>query len=802
MFYNLRSRSLAIGSIMLILVFAIASYGRIIFEDTILYGVENTKKQHNLNRIIVSIKNPLSSFEGKLYQYLISLNIKDKNDIPLYLFELQSQLENLTENAIINENKQFKKHAAHLKNQFYLLEDAFTVLSKFSRNDRYPITKIIHEKLNPTSTQFFTSIQVLTDNQFELELEPGMQNARHDIQDLRYIVAQVLSSTRLLFVTKTGIFGSNDATLKFILKNQNEYQNHLNKIVEKFEHYLNNNKDSIDLEVESAITDLINANEIRKEVVQKILTSLRSSHWRNDLFLMENTIKPILNAIQSELNLMERRLEKRSVENTLQTQQASNLLSNFLWLTTVLIIVFFLAIFFSIEKWLRIPLIKISNALHFERGQVSGNSLKTIGLKEIDHVITAFNLMQKEIKIRQQRLSYILQNIGEGIIVVDQYGDIDSFNATAEDIFKTKETDIKGKNINNLLNIDSISDDIKWLSKHQTKPNNEHLNYFLDGIQSNGDTFKCDITISHMTLNDQSYGIIIVRDATKRLINQRNLETAKDKAEQASTKLEAQVIQLDQSMTELKETQNQLIESEKNACLSGLVAGVAHEINTPIGVSVTASSLLSEEIKNLHKDIESNSITKTVLTEFIDDALEASQIIDSNLQRAADLVKSFKLVAVDQTSHETRVINLKEYIDEIVLSLRPKLKKTKHTVHNNIDTTINISTSPGALSQIFTNLIINSLIHAFTDKKEGNIFINSSLNDQTLTMTFKDDGKGMNEEHRKKVFDPFFTTKRGDGGSGLGLHIVQNITTQTLNGSISCQSDIDQGCLFELIIPV
>ncbi len=802
MFYSLKSRALLIASLMLIIVIAIASYGRIIFEDTILYSVENTQKQHDLNRIIVSMKYPLSSIEGKLYQYLISLDDKDKDYIPLYLFELQTQLENLKIDNIVNESAQFSLHVQKLDTNIHNLMSAFTKLSNYSRSERYPITQLIEEKLNPSSNQFFSAIQILTDNLDELKNEEGMADVRYKIQELRYAVAQLLSSTRLLFITKTGVFGTTNDTLNFVLKNQVGYKDYLNDIIAYFENYLSNNLDDIDLDIEFAINELIAAKNLRVGLSEEIIATMQSKQWRQDLFFLENTLKPILSSIQGEFNLMERRLEKLAATNTIQTRQASNLLSNFLWLFAGIIIVFFITIYFFIEKWLRTPLIKISNAMNFERGQVTGNALTIIGLEEIDHVITAFNHMRKEIKVRQERLSYILQNVGEGIIVVDEHGKIDSFNATAEDIFKTSQSAVLNKDISQLLNIHSIQSDIQWLSQVDSKSRNKHLNYFLDGRRHNGDSFKSDVTVSLMSLNEKNYAIIVTKDATKRLKNQLTLERAKNKAEDASKQFELQVIQLDQSMTELKETQQQLIESEKNASLSGLVAGVAHEINTPIGVSVTASSHLGEEIQTLNDMVDNNSITKTDLNDFITDALEASQIIDSNLQRAANLVKSFKMVAVDQTSNEIRDINLKTYLDEVILNLRPRLKKTKHVIDNNIDASIDITTSPGAISQIFTNFILNSLIHGFEDKAIGHITISSALKNNALILNYEDDGKGMNEEHRKKIFDPFFTTKRGSGGSGLGMHIVLNLLTQTLHGSILCDSEINKGCRFELTIPI
>jgi len=174
----------------------------------------------------------------------------------------------------------------------------------------------------------------------------------------------------------------------------------------------------------------------------------------------------------------------------------------------------------------------------------------------------------------------------------------------------------------------------------------------------------------------------------------------------------------------------------------------------------------------------------------------------TNLVRAPDLIKSFKQVAVDQSNDEKRKILVKEYLDEILLSLRPRLKRTKHKIIINCDEMLEIFTYPGFLSQIITNFIMNSLIHAFNDDEAGEIVIDFLLENDILKFIYIDNGKGIPVEHLGKIYEPFFTTKRNEGGTGLGLNIIYNIVTQKLGGTIECESEVGKYTKFTVKIPL
>ena len=269
--------------------------------------------------------------------------------------------------------------------------------------------------------------------------------------------------------------------------------------------------------------------------------------------------------------------------------------------------------------------------------------------------------------------------------------------------------------------------------------------------------------------------------------------------------LEQAVVEVKKINRELIRTQNQLIESEKMSQIGVLVAGVAHEVNTPIGVCVTATSILEERTKVLIEAYEKNKLSKTVLEGFIENTQNCIDILSKNTERAADLIHSFKSISVDQSSEQKRQILIQDYLDLILRSLQTELQRKQVEVEltGQLDTTI--ETYPGALSQILSNLILNSLKHGFDGEQTSprQISINVLLSeDNHLDITFKDNGKGVPAESLPKLFEPFYTTGRQSGGSGLGLSIVYNLATQKLGGRINCYCESGSGLTVFIEFPV
>ena len=270
-------------------------------------------------------------------------------------------------------------------------------------------------------------------------------------------------------------------------------------------------------------------------------------------------------------------------------------------------------------------------------------------------------------------------------------------------------------------------------------------------------------------------------------------EELEQRVERRTADLSAANADLQQALDRLTLTQRQLLEAEKLASLGGLVAGIAHEINTPIGVSVTAASHLVEEANRLSQLLLKGDLSASDLQRFSYAALEGSQMILRNLQRADRMVRSFKQIAVDQTTEDRRSVDLCVCINEILITLGATLKKSGHSIEVNCAESVVCETSPGALYQIITNLVMNSLIHAFPDGRKGEIEIVISRRGEVNGLDYRDNGIGMDEVARARIFDPFFTTRRGSGGSGLGMHIVYNLVTQVLGGTIIVDSAPGEG---------
>ncbi|TFW29232.1 GAF domain-containing sensor histidine kinase [Massilia horti] len=321
-----------------------------------------------------------------------------------------------------------------------------------------------------------------------------------------------------------------------------------------------------------------------------------------------------------------------------------------------------------------------------------------------------------------------------------------------------------------------------------------------------------------MLVNDEPYGVIVVQSYDPAIVyTKADLDLLAfmashvavaiarlqgDRAiRQTKERLEQQNAALNNALTALQDAQSELVRQEKLASLGRLVAGVAHEINTPLGICVTATSHMVQELKLTREELAAGELTEDSLSGFFDVLDQSLRIMTTNTQRAAALVRSFKQVAVDQSSGELRSFNLGTYLNEVLLSLQPKLKGRPVTVEVDCAKDITLESYPGAVSQIVTNMVMNSLVHGFEEGQTGRIDIRAALDGSSVTLAYTDDGVGMDEEVLGKLFDPFFTTKRGAGGSGLGAHILYNLVTGALGGSVRVESAPGQGLRYYLRFP-
>lgn len=256
------------------------------------------------------------------------------------------------------------------------------------------------------------------------------------------------------------------------------------------------------------------------------------------------------------------------------------------------------------------------------------------------------------------------------------------------------------------------------------------------------------------------------------------------------------------ALLELNTAQQNLIDAERLAALGGLVAGVAHEVNNPIGISLTVASSFARRADMFANELKSEPLRRSKLDEFVRTSRDAAQQLVANLQRAGELIQSFKQVAVDRSHAERRQFNLSESTDQIVASLRPVLKKAAIGLSVDVPEGLMIDGYPGAYGQILTNLFLNAVNHAFSGGRSGTITIAARARGaDDIEIIFADDGAGMTPDVQRQAFDPFFTTRRNEGGTGLGLHIVYNLVTQQLGGRMMLESRVGQGTTFRIIMP-
>ncbi|MBQ1784169.1 MAG: HAMP domain-containing histidine kinase [Gammaproteobacteria bacterium] len=277
--------------------------------------------------------------------------------------------------------------------------------------------------------------------------------------------------------------------------------------------------------------------------------------------------------------------------------------------------------------------------------------------------------------------------------------------------------------------------------------------------------------------------------------------TLEQRVSSRTAELQQRNQELSDTLSRLESARQQLVEREKLASLGALVTGVAHELNTPLGNALLASSALMGEVEQLASSIDTG-LRRTTLDQFIAHAREATAISQRNLERAAALINSFKSIAVDQTSEQRRHFDLASVVADVVCTLQPSLRRAHCQLQLEVAEGLVMDSYPGAISQIITNVLSNAMVHAFPGRDQGSIALTvTASSPASLTLSFIDDGVGMSDEVRRRIFEPFFTTRMGQGGSGLGMHLVYNLTTGLLGGSVAVHAQPGGGTCVVATLP-
>lgn len=325
--------------------------------------------------------------------------------------------------------------------------------------------------------------------------------------------------------------------------------------------------------------------------------------------------------------------------------------------------------------------------------------------------------------------------------------------------------------------------------------------------RGDGEEILCELSGQVFELNGSRVLLWGAHDVTEHRRAQHEIEELNQRLEarvlERTSKLEKANAEIEEAMESLKLAQHELVRAEKLAALGSLVAGVAHELNTPIGNSVTVASTLYDKTKDFGAAVASGKLKRSILDNFMEDAGIACELLLRSLSQANDLISSFKQVAVDQASAQRRRFDLRLVVEEVAATLAPMLKKTPFKLELELADNVVMDSFPGSIGQVITNLVTNSLAHAFEGRERGVMHVKTWRRGlHMVEMVFADDGAGIPENDMKRVFDPFFTTKLGRGGSGLGLHIVYNLVTRVLGGKIQASSQMGMGTRFQISLPM
>jgi PAS domain S-box-containing protein len=563
----------------------------------------------------------------------------------------------------------------------------------------------------------------------------------------------VIVETVLELNAHLGYGGLIDHFKNFVIRDEPKYEVLLidiaaiNAKLETLENYFENEKELQALEV---IDNVVN------EYANKIATISRMHQLGEKVEAIDYAVKISDKAALEALKIIHDETVKRSVEVQSETDLLMDKADNFL----------------KEGRLLSVPVILFSFLLFYYIRQIKKTS---------DEVLKS-----------QKWADTLLDTSPEATIITNPFGEIIRVNKMAIELFGYTNDEFIALTIKQLIPEQSVQfhnkvrDAFFKNSSVQLKEADKRLHAIL----KNGSKVKVEISMS-MTkhvLDKSMVAIASFRDITEREENKRLTEEAKNLAESALNKLE--------------KAQDSLVESKKMAALGELVAGIAHEINTPIGNALSSSTFINDEtlkVANLYND---EDLSGEELEEYLSYASNATKLIENNLARAADLINSFKSMAVDQAGGEKRRFELDGYIHEVLLNIHPVIKKSNISVTHNCDKDIIMNTYPGALSQCLSNLVINGIIHGFSPEEKGNVLVSAKYIDtKNVLISVSDNGKGIPESLHKKVYDPFYTTKRSAGGSGLGLQIVHNLVCHNLGGSIKIRSTEGKGTIFILELP-
>ncbi len=479
--------------------------------------------------------------------------------------------------------------------------------------------------------------------------------------------------------------------------------------------------------------------------------------------------------------------------------------STTLRITSIMLFLSMLIAMYLLSRITKPILLSAEAALKLSEGDFESRlDIEGLQLYETRELVLAFNNMSKnlkdsfnKIKMSEEKYRSLIENVDDMIYSVSRDGIFISMNNSFDKALEVESGSLIGKQFTVIFTGD---ESLKlWKKKFDEVVENGEKCQFQFSFHDKHDVRKVLSVKLIPQLNNEGEVVSVLgtnTDITELILAQEEIERL---LQAEKEELESLV---KQRTSELETTMQELIDRERLASLGSLVAGIAHEINTPLGVAVTAGSYMEKINNSTFDKLKEGKMSKQTLVDYINNMEESSEIINTNLLRASELIRSFKEISVNQSIETISDFMVADYIQDVMLALKHEYKNTEHEFEIICDRALEIRSYPGAFSQILTNLIMNSLIHGFDGIEKGHIKIIASLNQNDLILEFEDDGVGISKENVARIFDPFFTTNRKKGGSGLGLNIVYNIVTGKLNGKITCESELGKTTKFVIRIPL
>ncbi|MCB1942780.1 MAG: PAS domain S-box protein, partial [Candidatus Accumulibacter sp.] len=400
-------------------------------------------------------------------------------------------------------------------------------------------------------------------------------------------------------------------------------------------------------------------------------------------------------------------------------------------------------------------------------------------------------LLESELKYRE-----LVENANSIILRWNPEGQVTFINEFGLQFFGYAEEQLLGRHVVGTIvpPFESSGQDLRALMKDICRSPERFEHNINENIRCGGE--RVWVAWTNRAIVDASGKVVEVFSVGSDITERKHAEVELQRYREQLEELVAE------RTAELRQAMAQLLQAEKLAALGNLVAGVAHELNTPLGNARVVASLLSEQFREFSDAVESGSLRRSQVDTLLGRGREAVDLLERNTARAAELIGHFKQVAVDQSSARRRSFDLRQTVEEMLVTLRPSFKSTRHRIELAIAAGLELDSYPGPLEQVIANLVGNSLVHGFAGIDEGRIEIEAhALDDDRVVLRYSDNGVGIAEATLNRIFEPFFTTRLGQGGSGLGLYIVYNLVNAVLGGTIEVESAPSAGTTFTLTLP-